>query len=70
MGVTPLLVAVVAGCIGILVSLALFRVGPTALQNVFFLPSGAWRRFGRLGWLAAMVALLLVGVLVTPRYAA
>ena len=66
MGVTSLLVVVVAGCMGILASLALFRVGPATLRNLFFLPTGAWRRFGRLAWLAAMVGLLAIGALVTP----
>jgi len=68
-GVTSIFVAAVAGCIGVLVSLALFHLGPSALRNMFFLPGGAWRRFGRLGWMAAMVALVLMVLVVTPRYA-
>ena len=67
MGVTSFLVAAVAGCIGVLVSLALFRVGPVTLRNLFFLRTGAWRPYGRLGWFAAVVALVLVGVLITPH---
>lgn len=70
MGVTSILVVCVAASLGILVSLALFRVGPRSLKSVFFLPAGGWRRFGRAAWLAAMVALLWVGLLVTPRYPA
>jgi len=67
-GATSFFVAAVAGCIGVLVSLALFRVGPAALRTAFFLPTGAWRPYGRLAWLGAFVALVLVGVLVTPHY--
>ena len=70
MGAAPILVVVVAACIGMLVSLALFRVGPDALRNLFFLPTGAWRRHGRLAWLAAVIALSLFGLLVTPHGAA
>ncbi len=67
MGGTSFFVAAVAGCIAVLVSLALFRVGPATLRNVFFLSTGAWRPYGRLSWLAAFVALVLIGVLVTPH---
>jgi len=69
-GAASLLVVAVAACIGVLVSLALFRVGPEVLRNAFFLPTGAWRRFGRPAWLACMVALLLLGLVVTPHGAA
>ena len=70
MGVTALLVVVVAAGIGVLVSLALFRVGPDVLRDLFFLPTGAWRRHGRLAWLAAVIALSLIGLYVTPHGAA
>ena len=70
MGAASLLVVVVTACIGILVSLAMFRAGPEALRTLFFLPDGSWRRFGWPAWLAAMIALSLIGLVVTPHVAA
>jgi len=70
MGGVSLLVAVIALVIGVLVSLLLFGVGPPLIRGVFFLPTGSWRRFGRSGLLWAIAAMLLIGVLVTWRYAA
>jgi hypothetical protein len=73
-GGATLLVVVVAAGIGIFVSLFMFgagadsilRHGPLdALRNLFFRPNGNWRRFGRLGLLCAIIAMLLVAGLVT-----
>jgi hypothetical protein len=66
MGGAFLSVMLVAACIGLLVSLVIFRSGPAWARRIFFQPSGAWRRLGQAAWLLALAVLLVLAVLVTP----
>jgi len=69
MGGAPLLVVVIAVGIGLLASLLLFGVGPASIRSVFFSQNGHWRRFGRVGLLCAIAAMLLLAFLATPTHA-
>jgi hypothetical protein len=66
-GGTFIPILLVAVCLGVLLSLALFRVGPAWAKNIFFQADGTWRRFGQVGWLLSLAVAVVAALLATPH---
>ena len=66
-GVNPVLVVVTAAAIALPLSVFPFRIGPRRVQQLFFRENGSWRPYARGARVAALAALLLMALRVTPR---
>lgn len=66
-GVTSVLVVVTAAAIALLLSVFPFRIGPRRVQPLLFRENGSSRPYARGARVAALAALLLIALRVTPR---